>query len=191
MSRCHPPPFPTRRRLALAIAASLLAHGLLLLPPAAAPRKPPPPPRLQASLQPPPPLPAVPELKLEQPAAAPPPHSRPAAAQPVAPRPPQPAPTPRPANRPSTWTEAVRQHLQELQKRGQFYPQEAIARGQQGEVLVLLLLDENGQVGAARVEQGSGYPLLDAAALQAVRSLSALPADAPRQTLLPVRFKLR
>lgn len=191
MSRRHPPPFPTRRRLALAIAASLLAHGLLLLPPAATPRKPPPPPRLQASLQPPPPLPAVPELKLEQPAATPPPHSRPAAAQPVAPRPPQPAPTPRQAKRPSTWTEAVHQHLQELQKRGQFYPQEAIARGQQGEVLVLLLLDENGQVGAARVEQGSGYPLLDAAALQAVRSLSALPADAPRQTLLPVRFKLR
>ncbi len=189
MSRRHPPPLPARR-LALAIAASLLAHGLLLLPPAAAPRQPPPQPRLQASLQPPPP--AVPELKLEQPAAAlPPQRSRPAPAQPVAPRPPQPAPTPSRANRPTTWTEAVRQHLQELQKRGQFYPQEAIARGQQGEVLVLLLLDENGQVGAARVEQGSGYPLLDAAALQAVRSLSALPADAPRQTLLPVRFKLR
>lgn len=189
MSRRHPPPFPAQRRLALAMAASLLTHGLLLLPPAAAPRmRPSPPPRLQASLQPPP-LPMVPELKLEQPAAeSPPQRSLPAQARPTNPRPPLPLRQPK---QPATWTEAVRQHLHELQKRGQFYPQEAIARGQQGEVLVLLLLDENGQVTAARVEQGSGYPLLDAAALQAVRSLSALPADAPRQTLLPVRFKLR
>lgn len=187
MSRRHPPPRPTHRHLALALTASLLAHGLLLLPPSAAPRVRPPPPPLQARLQPPP-LPAVPELKLEQAAAEPAPQRSPPPVQAASPRPPLP---PRQASRPVTWTEAVRQHLQELQKRGQFYPQAAIAGNQQGEVLVLLLLDERGHVTAARVEQGSGYPLLDAAALQAVRSLSALPADAPRQTLLPVRFKLR
>jgi len=58
-------------------------------------------------------------------------------------------------------------------------------------VLVLLVLDGNGQVGAARIEQSSGYPILDDAALRAVRSLQSLPADAPRQALLPVRFRLR
>ena len=53
------------------------------------------------------------------------------------------------------------------------------------------LLDERGQVSAARVEQGSGQAILDAAALRAVRSLHSLPADAPRETLLPVRFRLK
>ena len=48
-----------------------------------------------------------------------------------------------------------------------------------------------GKVSAARVEQGSGYPLLDAAALRAVRSLHTLPADAPREAVLQLRFRLR
>ena len=74
---------------------------------------------------------------------------------------------------------------------GDFYPPEAIAQGLQGEVLVLLLLDATGNVTAARVEQGSGHALLDAAALRAVRALRSLPADAPRQTVQAVRFRLR
>lgn len=103
----------------------------------------------------------------------------------------RPRPAPQATGKPAgDWTRVVRRHLQQLQKQGLFYPQEAIARGWQGEVLVLLLLDEQGRVAAARVEQGSGHALLDDAALRAVRSLSALPADAPRQTLLPVRFRL-
>jgi protein TonB len=54
----------------------------------------------------------------------------------------------------------------------------------------LLIIDENGEVSAARVEQGSGYRILDDAALRAVRSLRSLPANTPRETLLPVRFRL-
>jgi len=54
-----------------------------------------------------------------------------------------------------------------------------------------MILDESGQVSAARIEQSSGQAMLDAAALRAVRALHALPADAPRETLLPVRFRLR
>lgn len=90
-----------------------------------------------------------------------------------------------------TWTQAVREHLKKLDNAGQFYPAEAIARGLEGEVLVLLIIDEAGKVSAARVEQGSGHPVLDEAALRAVRSLQSLPADAPRQVVLPVRFRLR
>ncbi|WP_371323081.1 energy transducer TonB [Dechloromonas sp. ZY10] len=188
MSRPPPLPFaPSERRLMRALAASLLAHAVLLLPPQPkAPVRPPALPPLQARLQPPPVAPlAVPELRLESEQTAvrtqPPP-------PPVAARRPPPE---RSQPQRSDWREKVRQHLQQLQQQGLFYPPEAIARGEQGEVVVLLILAEDGQVAAARVEQGSGHPLLDAAALRAVRSLHALPADAPRETLLPVRFRLR
>ncbi|MCL2524057.1 MAG: energy transducer TonB [Betaproteobacteria bacterium] len=85
----------------------------------------------------------------------------------------------------------MRRQFQEQQRHGDFYPAEAIARGLQGEVLVRLLLTPDGSVEAARVEESSGHRLLDDAALKAVRALRALPADAPRETLLPVIFRLR
>jgi protein TonB len=71
------------------------------------------------------------------------------------------------------------------------YPPEAIARGLQGEALVLLFLDAAGNVIAARIESSSGHALLDEAAVRAARSLRALPDSAPREALLPVRFRLR
>lgn len=72
-----------------------------------------------------------------------------------------------------------------------FYPAEAIAQGKEGEVLVLMFLNEAGQVSAARVEQGCPHPILNEAAVKAVRALHSLPADTPRQVVLPVRFRLR
>jgi protein TonB len=71
------------------------------------------------------------------------------------------------------------------------YPAEAIARGLQGEALVLLFLDAAGNAIAARLEASSGYALLDDAAVSAARSLRSLPASAPREALVPVRFRLR
>ncbi len=71
------------------------------------------------------------------------------------------------------------------------YPVEAVERGLEGEVLVLLFLDAGGNAIAARVEASSGHALLDAAAVRAARTLRALPADAPREALVPVRFRLR
>ena len=71
------------------------------------------------------------------------------------------------------------------------YPPEAIERGLQGEALVLLFLDASGNAIAARIESSSGHTLLDDAALRAARSLRALPGSAPREVLLPVRFRLR
>lgn len=170
-------------RLAAAVAASLALHLLPALPglisPAAKPSTAAPPP-LQAELRPP----AAPPLQLPEPAApdipAPPPPAKPQ------PRP----PADRPGKAPATWMQAVKHHLKQLQASGQFYPAEAIAAGQQGDVAVLFVLDESGKVVAARIEQGSGYPLLDEAALRAIRSLTSLPADAPRQVVLPVRFRL-
>jgi protein TonB len=71
------------------------------------------------------------------------------------------------------------------------YPAEAIERGLQGEALVLLFLDASGNAIAARLEASSGHALLDEAAVRAARQLRALPASAPREALLPVRFRLR
>jgi protein TonB len=71
------------------------------------------------------------------------------------------------------------------------YPTEAIERGLQGEALVLLFLDASGNAIAARIESSSGHALLDDAAVRAARTLRALPASAPREALLPVRFRLR
>ena len=71
------------------------------------------------------------------------------------------------------------------------YPLEAVARGLEGDVLVRVILDDTGNVVASRVESSSGHALLDDAALQAVRGLRGLPDNMPRETLLPVRFRLR
>ena len=71
------------------------------------------------------------------------------------------------------------------------YPPEAIERGLQGEALVLLFLDAAGNAIAARIESSSGHGILDDAALRAARALRSLPAGAPREVLLPVRFRLR
>lgn len=72
-----------------------------------------------------------------------------------------------------------------------FYPTEAIERGLEGEALVLIFLDEAGNAIAARIESSSGHALLDTAAVRAARTLRAMPASAPREAVLPVRFRLR
>lgn len=169
-------------RLFAALALSLSLHVLPVLPEMLAdiPRLPPVPP-IQAtlrSLPPPEPAPA-PVLQMPEP---PPRHSVPAKPQRQLPAAPVAA---------KTWTQVVREQLKKLDAAGQFYPAEAIARGLEGEAQVLLIIDESGQVVATRIEQGSGHPILDEAALRAARSLKSLPADAPRQTVLPVRFRLK
>jgi protein TonB len=70
-----------------------------------------------------------------------------------------------------------------------FYPREAIERGIEGDVIVLLTLTPNGGVAAAAVATSSGHSILDAAALVAVRGINGLPVG-QRQVLLPVRFRL-
>lgn len=70
-----------------------------------------------------------------------------------------------------------------------FYPREAIERGIEGRVVLLLTLTEAGAVAAAEVAGTSGHPLLDAAALKAATRIGALPGGR-RQVLLPVEFRL-
>lgn len=85
--------------------------------------------------------------------------------------------------------EAARQASAQL-ARELLYPPEAIARGLEGQALVLLFLDGSGNAVAARLEASSGHALLDDAAVRAAKTLRALPDNAPREALLPVRFRL-
>jgi protein TonB len=172
----------TLRPLIGALGASLLLHLLPFVDvwpakPVVKPVEQPLP--LQGRLSSLPPLPATPEFLAPEPEAAPARNEKPPPIKETSGR-----------SR-KTWTQVVREQISSQQREGLFYPEEAIRQGLEGEALVLLMLDENGQVVAARIEESSGHPLLDDAALRAVRRLRSLPADAPMESLLPVRFRLQ
>lgn len=171
----------TQRFLLPAFCVSLLIHAAPFLTgdwlAGKAPPTPPPPP-LQAQLQVAPPLPELivpetPKPQTEKPATRP----RQAAASGN-------------ASRAQPWTRAIREQFARQQQSGQFYPAEAIRLGLEGEALVFMMLDADGNVVAARIEASSGHELLDRAALDAVRRLRSLPAEAPQEVLLPVGFRL-
>lgn len=71
-----------------------------------------------------------------------------------------------------------------------FYPPEAVARGQEGEVILLLTLTDSGQLTQVEVARSSGHALLDQAALDAAGRIGVLPGN-KRQLLFPVRFRLQ
>ena len=71
----------------------------------------------------------------------------------------------------------------------EFYPREAIERGWEGRVVLLLTLDPHGRVTGIEVASPSGHALLDQAAVTAAARIPALPAGR-RQALLPVEFRL-
>jgi len=71
------------------------------------------------------------------------------------------------------------------------YPPEAIKQGLQGEAVVLLDIGEGGRIVSVLVASSSGHPVLDQAALRAVRQVGSLsPTLGGRSILLPVRFRL-
>ena len=76
------------------------------------------------------------------------------------------------------------------------YPAAAQASGAAGTVWLLVVVAEDGAVSSVSVDRTSGWPLLDAAALAAVRSWRYEPAlrggaPATDRFLLPIRFLLR
>ena len=71
------------------------------------------------------------------------------------------------------------------------YPSEALRRGLEGEVVILVELGEGGRILGAEIASGSGHAMLDDAAVRAVRRLGTLgPSTAHRTILLPVRFRI-
>ena len=113
-------------------------------------------------------------------------------AAPRPPRPQSPAATP-PKPRPPAERlagEALERTLGQLSQT-LLYPPEAVRRGLEGEVVVMLELDAAGGIVAASVASGSGHAILDEAAVRAARQLGTLgPAVGGKAVLLPVRFRL-
>ncbi len=71
------------------------------------------------------------------------------------------------------------------------FPPEALERGLEGEVTLLVQLGENGRILDAAIASGSGHKILDEAAIRAVLKLGTLgPASANKSILLPVRFRI-
>jgi protein TonB len=76
------------------------------------------------------------------------------------------------------------------------YPLVAQQQGWEGTVLLRLAIDERGQVTSVTVERSSGYEVLDAEAVAAIRLWRGEPATRSGQPVateetLPVRFRLR
>lgn len=76
------------------------------------------------------------------------------------------------------------------------YPAEAYRRGIEGRVLLRLLIAESGDVERVEVIRSSGFAILDAAAVEAVRTWRGTPARrggvaVPTVEELPVVFRLR
>lgn len=82
------------------------------------------------------------------------------------------------------------QRAQAMLSKHLFYPQSAVDQGLEGDVVLLLSLDSKGGIQAIEIAKSSGHALLDEAAIDAARHIGALPGN-PRQTLLPVSFRLR
>jgi protein TonB len=71
------------------------------------------------------------------------------------------------------------------------FPPEALERGLEGEVTLLVQLGEGGRILDASIASGSGYKILDDAAIRAVLKLGTLgPSSANKSILLPVRFRI-
>ena len=174
-------------RLSIAIALSLALHGVLLLPDllkrlAAAP----PPPPLQATLRlpPKPEVPVEPLLKntLDEEASAKPKEAllpKPATVPPKSTPPPKPVPK----NEIQAAQRKLSKHL--------FYPPEAVARGIEGEVRLILRLSANGAVEEVDIAASSGHRILDNAAIKAAYAMGQLTGAGKRELVLPVVFRLQ
>lgn len=86
--------------------------------------------------------------------------------------------------------EELRQTLGRLSEE-LLYPADALRRGLEGEVTILVELGEGGRILDASIASGSGHQSLDEAAVRAVKRLGTLgPSTAHRTILLPVRFRI-
>jgi protein TonB len=70
-----------------------------------------------------------------------------------------------------------------------FYPPEAVARGLEGETILMLRYGSDGALINAEIAKSSGHAILDEAALRAIRATPRLAAG-PREMLFPVSFAL-
>lgn len=70
-----------------------------------------------------------------------------------------------------------------------FYPPEAVARGLEGEAILMLRIGADGALLDAQIAKSSGHAILDEAALRAIRATPRF-ASGPREMFFPVTFAL-
>ena len=173
-------------RLIFAIALSLALHAGLVFPDllkrlsVAPPR-----PALQAVLRlPPTPAapPAEPLLKntIDTEEAAPEPQ-----------QPPPPAPQTTPPKPPKMVAKREVQAAQRKLSQHVYYPPEAVDRGLEGEVRLIVKLSADGEVDTVSIAASSGHPLLDNAAIKAAYAMGRLTGASSRELILPVIFRLQ
>lgn len=170
-------------RLILAFAFSLALHGSLFVADAfkhlsaEVPR-----PALQAKLRQPPERdrpPADPLLKNTLEAEAP----------PRAAAPPPPMKSAKPGRR-SVEQRTVGAAQKKLSKH-LYYPPEAVSRGIEGDVHLLLTLATGGNIIDVHVAASSGHAVLDNAAVKAAYAMGAIGETEARELILPVIFRLQ
>lgn len=100
-------------------------------------------------------------------------------------------PDPRPA---AAEKKAEKKQVQAAQRKlaeHTFYPPEAVARGLEGDVRVILILDGEGAIADVQIAASSGHPILDNAAIKAAFAMGRLPGVTVREMILPVSFRLQ
>ena len=70
------------------------------------------------------------------------------------------------------------------------YPREALRRGQEGTVEIVVDIGREGRITTAEIFSPSPWPLLNQAALRAVRERWHFPPGEVRRYLVPIRFKI-
>jgi protein TonB len=170
-------------RLILALALSLILHAAVLFGDAVRFAPPPAQPPLEASLRQPaktPPRAEDPLLKdtliADPPAVKPPPATRPAP----------------PAGPPLSQAAAKRQVDAARRKLSQhvYYPPDAVARGLEGEVRLLLRVSDDGHISDVSIAASSGHAILDQAAIKAAYAMGKVNWVQSRELILPVVFRL-
>lgn len=173
-------------RLILALALSLAVHSALFLPDilkrfsVAPPR-----PALQATLR----LPPLPEMPTADPLL------KNTIDPEEAPQVDTPPPPLTPARPPVAQAKSMaRREVQVAQRKLSehlFYPPEAVARGLEGEVRVIVKLGADGSVDDVGIAASSGHPILDNAAVKAAYAMGRLAGSSSRELILPVIFRLQ
>lgn len=72
-----------------------------------------------------------------------------------------------------------------------YYPAAAAAAGLEGDVRLLITLDDGGVVQDVQIAAGSGHAILDQAAIRGAWAMHSLPGVGQREIMLPVTFQLR
>ncbi len=167
-------------RLLTALVLSLALHAMLFsdaLKVSVLPA----PPRLQAELHPP-----------EQPIDGEPLLKNTLAADPKPVKPPSPAPKATHAA-PAIGKAAAKRQVDAAQRKLSqhlYYPPEAVARGIEGEVRLLLTISDDGSISDVSVAASSGHAILDQAAVRAAYAMGRVNWARSREFILPVIFRL-